>query len=98
MRKITSPRATAPSNVTVIKYMEELFVYVGGVVAEAIVLTATGTTTAVGVPPHKRSKGMSMGNGERGSSRRVNSGAWKAKGTQVGPSYSVDGMCCVPRR
>ena len=81
MRNITSPRATVPDNVTGIKYMEELFVYVGGVVAEAIVVTAITTTTAVGAPPDKRSTGMIMGNGEGGSSRRVNSGAWKAKGT-----------------
>jgi len=54
---------------------------VGGVVAEAIVVTAITTTTAVGAPPDKRSTGMIMGNGEGGSSRRVNSGAWKAKGT-----------------
>lgn len=74
-RKITSPRATVPNTVTGIRYIVELFVYVGIVIAGAKVFTATTATIVVRVSPYKRSTGMIAGSGERGASRRVNSGA-----------------------
>jgi hypothetical protein len=74
-RKITSPRATVPNTVTGIIYIVELFVYVDVVIVGAMFFTATTANNVVHVSPYKRFTGMIAGSGERGSSRRVNSGA-----------------------
>ena len=76
MRKITSTRAIAPKSVTGIRYIEELFVYGGIAIAEFMI----ATTIVVGVSRYRRTTGTVMGNGERGSRKRVNSGAGETKG------------------